>query len=104
MAEVLLESGKRSARTGIENRLRVWSGAHNQENIALMHKLCDDLVADRRKNPKPEVNDLLNVMLNTKDPVTGEGLSDENIRFQMVTFLVSGQLYRARIISWISPN
>ena len=89
MAEVLVESGKRSNRPAIENRLRIWSAAHNQENVALMHKLCDDLVADRKKNPKPDANDLLNVMLYTKDPVTGEGLSDENIRFQMVTFLVS---------------
>lgn len=88
MAEVLVESGKRASRTAVENHLRIFSAAQNEQNIASMHKLCDELVADRKANPKPEVNDLLNIMLTAKDPVTGEGLSDENIRFQMVTFLV----------------
>ncbi|KAL9083687.1 MAG: hypothetical protein Q9165_008415 [Trypethelium subeluteriae] len=101
MAEVLLESGKRSSRPSIENRVRIWSAAHNQENIALMHKLCDELVANRKKNPRPEVNDLLNVMLHTKDPVTGEGLSDENIRFQMVTFLIAGHETTSGTLSFL---
>ncbi|KAI9667304.1 MAG: hypothetical protein M1821_000119 [Bathelium mastoideum] len=101
MAEVLVESGKRSSRPAIENRLRIWSAAHNQENIILMHSLCDKLVAERRQNPKPEINDLLNVMLNAKDPVTGEGLSDENIRYQMVTFLVAGHETTSGTLSFI---
>jgi cytochrome P450/NADPH-cytochrome P450 reductase len=29
-------------------------------------------------------------MLYGRDPVTGQGLSDENIRFQLVTFLIAG--------------
>ena len=99
MAEVLIESGKRAGRPQIENYVRIWSNAHNQENVAMMHKLCDDLVAERKRNPKPEVNDLLNVMLNAKDPQTGEGLSDENIRYQMVTFLVcNGPLICKRLL------
>jgi cytochrome P450/NADPH-cytochrome P450 reductase len=91
MSEVLLESGKRGNRTQIENSLRVFSEKQRQENVAKMHELCDTIVADRKKNPKPEINDLLNVMLNSKDPETGEQLSDENIRYQMTTFLVSDQ-------------
>jgi cytochrome P450 / NADPH-cytochrome P450 reductase len=88
MAEVLIESGKRASRLSVENLLRIWSAAHNRENVAAMHKLCDELVAERKANPNPEVNDLLNTMLNSSDPVTGEKMTDESIRYNMVTFLV----------------
>ena len=88
MAEVLVESGKRANRTSIENHLRIWSAQHNQENITKMHKLADQMIADRKAHPRPELNDLLNAMLDGKDPETGNKLSDENIRYQVITFLV----------------
>jgi len=88
MAEVLIESGQRSSRTWIENNLRWWSNQHTQENIDAMWGLCDKLVADRKAHPQPDNKDLLNTMLTTADPETGEKLSDENIRYNMVTFLV----------------
>ncbi|OCL14690.1 bifunctional P-450/NADPH-P450 reductase [Glonium stellatum] len=101
MAEVLIESGKRASRLSIENHLRIWSAAHTQENIAAMHKLCDELVAERRANPNPEANDLLNAMLNSSDPVTGEKMTDENIRFNMVTFLVAGHETTSGTLSFL---
>lgn len=89
MADTLRESGRRANRTKIENAARIWSAANHTNDIDQMHKLCDDLVRERKANPQPDANDLLNVMLMSRDPETGEGLSDENIRYQMVTFLVS---------------
>jgi cytochrome P450 / NADPH-cytochrome P450 reductase len=47
------------------------------------------VVAERKANPR-EVNDLLNVMLHSRDPDTGEKMSDELIRFEMMTFLLAG--------------
>jgi cytochrome P450/NADPH-cytochrome P450 reductase len=88
MAEVLIESGRRANRTSIETHFRIFSAEQNKHNVESMWKLCDELVAERKAHPQPESKDLLNTMLNTKDPVTGEKLSDENIRFNMVTFLV----------------
>jgi cytochrome P450/NADPH-cytochrome P450 reductase len=88
MMETLVEAGKRSNRLSIESTLRFKSTKHLMDNVHAMWQVCDDIVADRKANPKPEVDDLLNVMLSAKDPVTGKGLSDENIRFQMATFLV----------------
>jgi cytochrome P450/NADPH-cytochrome P450 reductase len=93
MAETLVESGKRANRSGLENHLRIWSEQRRQDNIAQMHKICDDIVAERRREPRPELKDLLNVMLNNKDPVTGKSLSDENIRYQMSTFLVRASTF-----------
>ena len=80
MTEALIECSKRANRSSIENSMRVWSAGKLQENISAMHKLCDDLVAERKAHPQPEVNDLLNTMLNVADPVTKEKLDDDNVR------------------------
>ena len=88
MSQVLLESGRRGNRTALENSLHRWSEQTRQENVKKMHAVCDEIVANRRKNPQPDNKDLLNVMLTTADPETGEKLSDESIRFNLCTFLV----------------
>ncbi|KAI8629786.1 cytochrome P450 [Xylariaceae sp. FL1651] len=90
MSAALVEAGKRANRPSVENYLRVNSAEELKNNIASMWKLCDELVAERHRNPQPEARDLLNTMLNASDPQTGEKLSDESIRFNMVTFLVAG--------------
>ena len=58
------------------------------ENIQACWKVCDDIVAERRAHPRPEVNDLLNAMLHATDPETGEKMRDELIRYEMMTFLI----------------
>ena len=89
MAKVLIESGKRANRTNIMNQIHYRGEQERQENVKKMHALCDDIIADRHRNPQPQANDLLNTMLTAKDPETGEMLSDENIRYNICTFLVS---------------
>lgn len=90
MADYLVESGKRANRTSLETHMRMWSADERRKNRDAMWKLCDELVAERKRHPQPEVKDLLNAMLYGRDPETGETMSDENIRFNMVTFLVAG--------------
>lgn len=89
MAEALVEAGKVTNRLAVENALRYFSRRRMAENIEYMHGICDSVIAERRANPKPELNDLLNVMLNGKDPVSGESMSDELISNEFLTFLVS---------------
>ncbi|KAK0632364.1 cytochrome P450 [Immersiella caudata] len=90
LGQVLIETGLRTNRLPIKNELHFMDKKLMMENIAKMHKLCDDIVAERKAHPRPDVDDLLNTMLFAKDPVTGKGFADENIRYQMVTFLVAG--------------
>ncbi|KAI0869752.1 cytochrome P450 [Hypoxylon argillaceum] len=90
MSAALIEAGKRANRTAIENYVRVKSAEELMNNVHAMWELCDELVAERKRNPKPEARDILNTMLNVSDPLTGEKLSDESIRFNMVTLLVAG--------------
>jgi cytochrome P450/NADPH-cytochrome P450 reductase len=43
-----------------------------------------------RKDSGEDKGDLLDTMLKGRDPKTGAGLSSENIRYQLVTFLIAG--------------
>ena len=55
-----------------------------------MVTVATDLIAARRKNPSDK-KDLLNAMLKGKDPKTGEGLNDDVIIKNMITFLIAGE-------------
>ena len=58
-------------------------------DIADMNQLVDDVIKHRRAHPS-DASDLLNLMLEAKDPETGEKLDDTNIRYQILTFLIAG--------------
>ncbi|MBK8940464.1 MAG: cytochrome P450 [Polyangiaceae bacterium] len=58
-----------------------------------MREIVDAIVGERRvrmQQALPVPNDLLQVMLVGKDRETGQRLSDENIRNQLITFLAAG--------------
>lgn len=101
MTEVLLEAGKRSSRLALENRIRVFSAAQLADNIAKMHALCDQIVTDRIAHPQPDAQDLLNTMIDGVDKETGEKMSKETIRHNMVTFLVAGHETTSGTLSFL---
>jgi cytochrome P450/NADPH-cytochrome P450 reductase len=90
MGDVLVEAGRRATRLGIENKLRIFSAAKLQDNVKQMHDLCDKIINDRIAHPQPDAKDLLNPMLEGIDKETGEKMTTESVRFNMVTFLVAG--------------
>ncbi|MCX4767009.1 cytochrome P450 [Streptomyces sp. NBC_01275] len=60
----------------------------NEADIAYLNRTVDDLVRTRRAASGD--GDLLDRMLETTHPETGERLSPENVRRQVITFLVAG--------------
>ena len=104
MAEVLVESGKKVSRPRVARGFYYKSEQQRLENVRKMHELCDQIVQDRKIRPQPENNDLLNSMLNGVDKETGEKLSDENIRYQMATFLVAGHETTSATLSFAYYN
>jgi cytochrome P450/NADPH-cytochrome P450 reductase len=91
MVRALAEAGERGRRLPLQNRLMLITRRQYDEDIRLMHQIADELIARRKKSGDLQgQKDILSTMLNAKDPQTGEGLSDENIRYQMVTFLIAG--------------
>jgi cytochrome P450/NADPH-cytochrome P450 reductase len=99
MVDSLIEAGAKARRLWIVEKLSFKTKKKYKSNINLMNETADKVVAERKKNPK-EVNDLLNRMLNGRDPVSGEGLSDENIRYQLITFLIAGHETTSGMLSY----
>lgn len=54
-----------------------------------LYEVCDDLIARRRASPTGN-KDLLSALLDARDPETGEGLDDAEIRDQLLIFLLAG--------------
>ncbi|MFD7131193.1 cytochrome P450 [Streptomyces sp. NPDC059894] len=68
----------------------LWRAARrNEADRACLDRTVDDLVRARRAGGRGE-GDLLDRMLETAHPDTGERLSAENVRRQVITFLVAG--------------
>lgn len=73
----------------------------HREDITAVHRIVDEIVARRRAEPNTGTeSDLLDLMLTSLDPETQQPLSDENIRNQILTFLVAGQETSAGVISF----
>lgn len=68
-------------------------------DIAAMKETADEVVALRKANPSGR-KDLLAAMLEGVDPLTGERLSDENITYQLTTFLIAGHETTSGLLSF----
>lgn len=62
----------------------------NEADMAHLNRTVDDLVRARRAGDGGGSGDLLDRMLETAHPRTGERLSAQNVRRQVITFLVAG--------------
>ena len=72
-----------------------------QEDVDFMNTLVDDIIRERRRGGADAAqNDLLNYMLSGVDKVTGDSLSDENIRYQINTFLIAGHETTSGLMSF----
>lgn len=97
----LTEAGLRTRRPELISKLLLSRSRQYAADQALMHEVAHNLIAKRRRDPHgAEKDDLLNIMLNGVDPVTGEKLSDENIGYQMVTFLIAGHETTSGLLSF----
>lgn len=61
----------------------------NAADIDRLHRIVDEVVRIRRADGGGE-GDLLDRMLDTAHPESGERLSSENVRRQVITFLIAG--------------
>ena len=101
MVRGLAESGQRSRRISSLNKVLVKKQKQYRDDTKLMHEISDELIEQRKKAGKSSgPKDLLSIMLNAKHPETGETLSDENIRYQMVTFLIAGHETTSGLLSF----
>ncbi|KOY15189.1 bifunctional cytochrome P450/NADPH--P450 reductase [Paenibacillus xylanivorans] len=100
MVRALNEAMQKSSRLKIQNLLMVKTKRQFQDDIQTMFSLVDQIIEERKASAAPEEVDLLARMLNGKDPETGETLDDENIRYQIITFLIAGHETTSGLLSF----
>lgn len=101
MVGALQEAGDRTRRPKLVSSLMLPKARQFQADKELLDQVARQLIAERRRDPRgSEKRDLLNLMLEGVDPVSGEKLSDENIGYQMITFLIAGHETTSGLLSF----
>lgn len=89
MGRALTEAMDRTRQLPMITGLKKKADAAYRADIALMQELVDEVIRSRRA-ACTHSRDLLGLMLDAADPVTGGRLSDATIRNQVLTFLIAG--------------
>ncbi|MBU8678867.1 bifunctional P-450/NADPH--P450 reductase [Bacillus subtilis] len=100
MVRGLDEAMHQMQRLDVQDKLMVRTKRQFRHDIQTMFSLVDSIIAERRSNGDQDKKDLLARMLNVEDPETGEKLDDENIRFQIITFLIAGHETTSGLLSF----
>ncbi len=100
MVRAMDEAMHQLQRLDIQDKLMVRTKRQFKHDIQTMFSMVDNIIAERKANGSQEENDLLSRMLNVKDPETGEKLDDENIRYQIITFLIAGHETTSGLLSF----
>ncbi|HPG81030.1 MAG TPA: cytochrome P450 [Piscinibacter sp.] len=101
MVDALAEAGARGRRPDIATKMMVSTRRKYEADIKLLHDVADTLIKERRNDPeRGKKKDLLSIMLQGRDSQTGEALSDENVRNNMVTFLIAGHETTSGLLSF----
>jgi cytochrome P450 / NADPH-cytochrome P450 reductase len=97
----LEEATEALTRLPIQNKLMVRKHRKVQESQSFMNATIDKVIAERKASgDQSEKRDLLAHMLTGVDKESGEGLSDVNIRYQIITFLVAGHETTSGLLSF----
>ncbi|MDO8224067.1 bifunctional P-450/NADPH--P450 reductase [Bacillus cabrialesii] len=100
MVRALDEAMHQMQRLDVQDKLMVRTKRQFHHDIQTMFSLVDSIIAERRSNGDQDEKDLLARMLNVEDQETGEKLDDENIRFQIITFLIAGHETTSGLLSF----
>ncbi len=100
MVRALAESSARTRRLSLQTRLMLLTRRQYEHDLEEMSAIVDEVITARRRAPDVSTpRDLLGLMLEGRDPVTGQALDDRNIRHQIVTFLIAGHETTSGLLS-----
>lgn len=100
MVRGLNEAMRQTKRFELQDKLMVKTRRQFNRDVESMFSLVDRIIAERKQAGGQSGNDLLSLMLHAKDPETGEKLDDENIRYQIITFLIAGHETTSGLLSF----
>ncbi|GII04154.1 bifunctional cytochrome P450/NADPH--P450 reductase [Planobispora takensis] len=104
MGRALTEAMLRNRRLPLVTRMMKRREAAYRADIRAMQDLVDDVIRRRRAAGDTSTGDLLGLMLGAADPRTGRRLPDENIRNQVLTFLIAGHETTSGLLSFALYN
>lgn len=99
MTGFLVEAGLRSALPEFTNYIRASARKRFDRDIKVMRDTSREIIERRRQN-KDQPDDLLNSLLNGRDPQTGQGMSDDLIISNLITFLIAGHETTSGLLSF----
>ncbi|MSR65677.1 MAG: cytochrome P450 [Verrucomicrobiae bacterium] len=100
MAEMLSHSYRRWGRMfDVPDWLPSPGNLRFQKALRSVDEIVYRIIATHRENPAKH-KDLLSMLLAARDEVTGEGLNDQQLRNQTVTFLLAGHETTANALTW----
>ena len=91
MTETLAEASRRGTRPAFVTKMMTGTRAKLQENIELQNEIGQEIVSKRRREGSGKQTDLLDKMVNGRDPATGRSMDDALISANMQTFLIAGK-------------
>ncbi|MEU8148842.1 cytochrome P450 [Nonomuraea sp. NPDC048901] len=100
LLHALVESMRRSQELPVMTKLRKTGDKTYRENIQLMRELVETVIKERRQERISGEDDLLSLMLQAVDPETGRLLDDDNVRDQVLTFLIAGHETTSGLLSF----
>ncbi|CAO3680931.1 unnamed protein product [Umbelopsis ramanniana] len=101
MGYCMKQAFKRMLQPKVLKRMPLESNRRFDRSIKLMHTTVDEVIQQRKNGPeaKDMNKDVLGFMLNARDE-NDLGLTDENIRDQVITFLIAGHETTSNTLSW----
>jgi cytochrome P450/NADPH-cytochrome P450 reductase len=101
MLVALQESIDRAVALPMMHALNVSRRQRYEKHVENLKTIVDAVIAERKADGgTSDAKDLLSLMLTGADPATGEKLSDENIRYQIITFLIAGHETTSGLLSF----
>ncbi len=64
-----------------------------------LNRFMDQIIAQRRRDPDPPA-DLLTMLLRARDEATGQGMSDQQVRDEVLTIFFAGHETTAQVLTW----
>ncbi|KAI3395136.1 hypothetical protein diail_1751 [Diaporthe ilicicola] len=103
MGDFLVESGNKTRRPPYTSIFYREADRKYERDIETLRKTADDVLKARKENPTDR-KDLLNAMLNGKDPKTGQKMTDQSITDNLITFLIAGHETTSGMLSFAFYN
>ncbi|KAF1993752.1 cytochrome P450 [Amniculicola lignicola CBS 123094] len=103
MVNTLSAGASRAKTPSIIQKLQWVKNERTRADMKLQSDVAAEMVKQRRENPSDK-RDLLNAMINGRDPKTGEPMRDGLIAANMIAFLVAGHETTSGLLSFAFYN